>query len=185
MMESLAKQVRGNNYFGINKIVAEKYISSLELHIDSVIKAGIKLNIEPEQLLIHDNSKWSEAEFAGYIYRSQGVGTPDMFARAWLHHIHFNPHHWQHWIFPNNHTPKGSDVENGIVAMPERFALEMVADWMGASFAYENSWDMTDWLMRNIPKIQVHSSTAKYLFDILYELDYEKVLGFVKFGNNQ
>lgn len=184
-MESLMEKVRESSYYGIDKIVAEKYIDSLKLHVDSVRLAGDKLNVNLTQLCYHDDSKWSEAEFPGYAQHFQGGGAPDMFSEAWLHHIHFNPHHWQHWIFPDNYTPKHSNVENGIVEMPEHYALEMVADWMGAKRAYTGSWDMSDWLMKNISMVKVHSATAKYLKDILYDLEYEKVLGLVDFGNNQ
>ena len=56
--------------------------------------------------------------------------------------------------------------------MPQNYALEMVADWMGASRAYTGSWDMADWLSTHISKIKVHSVTAEYLFDVLSSLGY-------------
>lgn len=42
---------------------------------------------------------------------------------AWLHHIHNNPHHWNHWIIQND----TDGVE--VIRMPEKYAKEMVADW--------------------------------------------------------
>jgi hypothetical protein len=184
-MKELIEKVRDCNYYGVDKLVAEKYTETLTLHINSVVEAGEKLNVNYSQLAYHDDSKWSEIEFAGYALHFQGGGAPDEFSRAWLHHIHYNPHHWQHWMFPDNYTPKGSKVENGIVEMPQNYALEMIADWMGASYAYTNSWDMTDWLVGNIPRIKVHSETAKYLSSVLLELGYKDVIKVCNFGNNQ
>lgn len=48
------------------------------------------------------------------------------FNRAWLLHIHRNPHHWQHWIL---HEDSGKTL----VLLPEAVvADEMLADWIGA-----------------------------------------------------
>jgi hypothetical protein len=45
---------------------------------------------------------------------------------AWLHHIHVNPHHWQHWVL---HEDSGKTL----VLVPDAvIADEMLADWMGA-----------------------------------------------------
>lgn len=151
-----------------------EYIASLQQHIAYVREAGKKIGVLDYLLDIHDNSKWSPQEFDGYAKHFKGGGAPDEFAKAWLHHIHWNPHHWQHWIFPDNYTPKGSlTVENGVVEMPEPFAVEMIADWMGAGRTYTGSWDMTDWLIENIPRIIVHSHTAAFLKDRLIDLGYK------------
>jgi hypothetical protein len=48
------------------------------------------------------------------------------FNAAWLHHIHFNPHHWQHHIL---HQDDGRTL----VLIPHAvLADEMVADWLAA-----------------------------------------------------
>ena len=145
------------------------YRSSLQAHIFHVKQAADKiLGMIPELVANHDESKWGMDEFPYYARQFHGdKGDPDGFARAWLHHIHHNPHHWQHWIFPDGFTPKGSSVENGVVEMPYRYTVEMVADWLGASMAYTNSWDMTDWLAANMSRITLHSRTAAFLRDIL------------------
>lgn len=156
--------------------IAEAYKESLREHIIYVKEAGKKIGVPDEQLDFHDKSKWREPEFSGYALHFKGGGAPDEFATAWIHHIHHNPHHWQSWIFPDGYTPEGSSVENGIVKMPEKYALEMIADWMGASRAYTGDWDMKDWLWNNIPKISVHSKTAKYLRETLDYLGYADIV---------
>lgn len=168
--------------YGIDESVALAFMASLKDHIRFVQEAGRKLGVPEDQLQIHDNSKFSLAEFPGYARHFKGGGAPDAFALAWLHHIHHNPHHWQYWLFADGFTPRGSEVENGAVEMPIRYALEMIADWMGASMAYTGSFDMMDWLHKNMPKIRVHSKTAAYLRQELDMLGYADVVYLQKFA---
>jgi hypothetical protein len=169
-------------FYGIDRAVANAYTNSLREHIACVQEAGQRIGVPVAQLEVHDLSKWSEAEFPGYAKHFKGGGAPDEFAKAWLHHIHLNSHHWEHWIFSDGFTPKGSTVENGVVQMPPLYILEMVADWMGASRAYTGSWDMADWLSNHIPKIKVHSKTAEILRGILDGLGYADVVYMRKFA---
>lgn len=161
----------------------KKYKESLEAHILYVQQAGRRLGVAEHQLEIHDQSKYSMDEFPFYAMHFHGPGDPDGFARAWLHHMNYNPHHWQHWIFPDGFTPKGSNVENGVVEMPQKYALEMVADWYGASMAYTKSWDMTKWLDENMPRIKLHSKTAEYIRRILDNEGYGDLVHRQRFAN--
>lgn len=163
--------------------IEQKFIDSLGEHIQYVQEAGEMIGVHPELLAVHDNSKWSDAEFSRYAKHFHGGGDPDGFAYAWLHHIHNNPHHWQHWIYPDGFTPKGSEVENGVLQMPFYYAREMIADWMGASMAYTDSWDMAEWLLNNIPKIRVHSRTADFLRAELDNLGYADIVYTHKFAS--
>lgn len=163
--------------------VYDLYMDSLIAHISYVREAGRSLGVSDEQLCWHDQSKFMPDEFMGYATHFHGGGAPNMFACAWLHHIHHNPHHWQHWLFPDGFTPKGSEVENGAVKMPFSYAAEMVADWMGASMAYTGSWDMADWLHKNIPRIRVHSKTACDLRELLDALGYADIVHMCNFAH--
>lgn len=178
----LATEIETANYYGVDKAVAEAFIASLTDHINYVVEAGLQIGVSKDQLAIHDDSKWTEAEFPGYARHFQGGGDPDGFASAWLHHIHHNPHHWNYWLFADRYSPKGSQVENGAVEMPQHFALEMIADWMGAGRAYTGSWDMTDWLLNNIPRIRLHSKTALYVMSMLDKFGYHEIPLKVRFG---
>lgn len=171
--------------YGVDETIAKAFAESLREHIAYVQEAGRKIGVPEQQLEIHDQSKWSEAEFPGYARHFKGGGAPDEFAAAWLRHIHHNPHHWQYWVFADGFTPKGSNVENGVVRMPPLYALEMVADWMGASRAYTGLWDMKDWLKQHIPKIRVHSETAVVLKGILGNLGYTGIVQSLKFSGEK
>lgn len=153
-----------------------KFVDSLADHLRYVIEAGRLIGVPEIRLMVHDESKFSIHEFRSYAKHFHGGGYPSGFARAWLHHMHYNPHHWQHWIFPDGFTPKSSNVENGVVQMPNSYALEMIADWMGASMAYTGSWDMNVWLIKNMPNIRLHTETAEYVRGKLDALGYADVV---------
>lgn len=151
----------------------------IRLHIKYVQEAAVTLGGIPwEQIAAHDLSKFTAIEFPYFPTFYKGWSNPadrDGFARAWLHHIHHNPHHPEHWVFPHGVTPQGSSVENGLVEMPAVYVREMVADWMGSSMTYTDSWDMTEWLKANLPRIKLHSRSRAYLNEILVdELGYPR-----------
>lgn len=140
----------------------ENYMDSLQKHIAAVEEAGKQLGVRPIQLAHHDDSKYSEQELPFYARQFFGdKGDPEGWKRAWLHHIHENPHHWQHWIIPDTQE---------VLRMPDEYALEMIADWMGSSYTYTRSWDMTAWLDKNHGKITLHRETSHYVSTILSTL---------------
>lgn len=153
---------------------ASNYWKKLQAHIAHVQQAGKLLGVTSERIEAHDRSKYSAQEYWAYAQYNHGPNPdPTWFADGWLHHLHHNDHHWQYWIFPDNFKPKGVDsAEGSVMIMPEEAALEMVADWMGASMAYTNSWDMTKWLKEHLPKIRLHSFTAVYVKGVLTQLGY-------------
>ena len=161
----------------------DKYLASLVLHIQSVKEAGEELGVDSLQLVYHDQSKFTPNEFPFYAKHFHGGGSPNGFALAWIHHMHHNPHHWQHWIFPDGFTPKGSDAENGVLEMPNNYLLEMVADWMGAEKTYGGSWDMTNWLHKNMPRIRLHTKTAESLRNLLDMLGYADTVFVQRFAH--
>jgi hypothetical protein len=163
--------------------ISAEYTERLKRHIESVQVAGRKLGVPEDQLEAHDLSKYSEEEFPAYAMHFCGGGAPVEFAKAWLHHIHHNPHHWNHWLFADGYSPKDSNVENGRVEMPQHYAIEMVADWMGASFAYTGSWDMAMWLSKNTPRIKLHSKTIYYVTGVLDSMGYMDYVGFPHCGD--
>ena len=172
------------NRFGLDKSVADAYVESLATHIRYVREAGLRLGVPDEQLAVHDASKCWAVEFPAYA-RYHWARTHSLplngrvgndFAHAWLHHIHRNQHHWQHWCFPDGFAPQGAtEAEDGVLPMPERYALEMVADWLGAERAYTGSWNIAEWLTSAMPRIRLHSATAAYVRDVLASLGYARI----------
>lgn len=164
----------------------DAYMESLMTHIEAVREAGRSLGVSNQQLGIHDASKFSDEEFgpyARYFYDENGneikTARSDAvindFLYAWVHHLHNNPHHWQHWIYPDGWSPENYEIHNGCLMMPYQYILEMVADWMGASFAYTGSWDLTEWLKRNYDDVKMHPISKQHLKNILYDLGYREI----------
>jgi hypothetical protein len=149
----------------------EKYTDSLASHIKYYKEAADKLGVDKSLMLIHDNSKSMDEEFPWYVRRfGGGIKDDPEFDFAWNHHIHNNPHHWEYWITPGKHNESFNLLE-----IPEKYALEMVADWMGSGRAYTGKWDMTDWLKNNFSDIVLHDNTRKFIERVLVDkLGYNK-----------
>lgn len=134
-----------------------EYFCYIWKHKWYVFLAGLKTEAPLWRLIIHDYSKFSPAEFGPYRDRFFGgrAGVedkdkdPDNFRIAWLHHIHRNPHHWEHWIL-RGHEP---------FEIPNHFIREMVADWMGASRAITGKRDITEWYHSTKHKRALHPNT--------------------------
>jgi hypothetical protein len=107
----------------------------------------------------HDVSKWSESEYNAYdkyFYgKSKTKEVKEAFNFAWLHHIHNNPHHWQHWVLVND--------EDGTVAleMPEEYLVEMICDHWSFSHKTNNLTEIFDWYKKHKSNMILHPNTKK------------------------
>jgi len=128
--------------------ISVAYEERLLAHIAAVRVFGRMVGVPELQLVQHDLSKWQPEEYAAYALQFCGDGAPgDAFDRAWIHHIHNNPHHWEHWIIP---------ASGKLLRMPDEYVYEMIADWMGANRVYAGHDDMSDWLSKNWGRIRLH-----------------------------
>lgn len=117
-----------------------RYLSYVLRHKWFVFRAGLKTRAPLWRLLIHDWSKFSRAEWGPYVAYFYGdperarFDVPAAFDRAWLHHQHRNPHHWQHYLLQED------DGDLKVLPIPAALVREMVADWMGAGRAIAGRW---------------------------------------------
>lgn len=137
-----------------------KYLNYVLRHKWFVFYAGLKTGAPLWRLIIHDYSKFSRAEWSGYV-ESFYSGRPreetkDEFQRAWLHHLHNNPHHWLHWVLMHE------DGTRTAFEMPHNLVLEMVADWLGAGRAITGHWDIAEWYEKNGPGMLLAPRTRKH-----------------------
>ena len=148
-----------------------KYARLTVKHKWFVFLAGLKMCVPIHRLIVHDLSKFGRSELLAYGRQFFGdKGDPDGFARAWLHHQNVNPHHWEYWISRSGHNrgkQAGKHHKPFVLPMPDTYVREMIADWMGASRAYTGSWEMTDWLVENLPRMWLHQYTRARLQDLL------------------
>lgn len=131
------------------------------------------------QGLIHDLSKFKPSEFipyAKFFYEENGEKKTKQdktgyykptdtgnkaFDIAWLHHQNRNPHHWQYWIVPQkDHTFKTEEI-------PEKYILEMIADWKGASIVQGFGKDVKPWYKENKDKMILHPRSREIIESII------------------
>jgi len=91
-------------------------------------------------------------EFTGYLTKEQ---VERDFDEAWLKHIHRNPHHWQHWIL------REDSGKIKVLNMPEKYILEMIADWHGAGMAITGKKNTKEWYLKNRDKMQLSPFTKE------------------------
>jgi hypothetical protein len=117
-----------------------------------VFYAGLSTGAPLWRLIVHDFSKFGRTEWSAYVHQfyAKDRKREGAFERAWLHHLHSNPHHWQHWVNLRY------DGKHKAVRMPPELVREMVADWMGAGRAITGSWDIKEWYAVNEHQMILH-----------------------------
>lgn len=118
----------------------------------------------------HDQSKYDideynayDAYFYGDVKDDEGVMK---FRKAWLHHIHKNPHHWQYWVLINDDPNEGEIV----LDMPLNYIIEMVCDWWAFSWAKDNLYEIFSWYDQHKAYMKLSESTRKTVEDILNQI---------------
>jgi hypothetical protein len=143
-----------------------KYLWLTLKHKWFVFRAGIRIGCPVWRLLTHDLSKLTLAELPHYQRQFFGkADDQEGFIRCWIHHQNRNDHHWEYWIPRTGHnrcTPPYPDNEP--VALSLGAVKEMVADWAGASRAYEGVWPTVKswpWWEKNSERIlkRLHPDT--------------------------
>lgn len=121
----------------------------------------------------HDQSKFNYEEYKAYDDYFYGEErTPEIekaFDKAWLHHIHNNPHHWQYWILFED---EGGILKPKVLEMPEIYIIEMVADWGSFSYRKKDALELKDWYNAHKDKMLLHpntKTTVEMLVNILIE----------------
>ena len=94
----------------------------------------------------HDASKWSKEEYLAYDAYFYGppatrksAKVVDDFNRAFLFHIHKNPHHWQYWVLTHD------DPATEPLDMPLNYIFEMICDWWSFSWKSGELTEIFDW----------------------------------------
>ena len=114
----------------------------------------------------HDASKYDTNEYQAYdayFYGNASYEATQDFNRAWLMHIHKNPHHWQHWVLINDDPEKGEIVLN----MPDCYIVEMICDWMSFAFKKGNLYEIFDWYNEHEEYMKLSSYTRGKIESIL------------------
>lgn len=118
-------------------------------------------------ILTHDISKIIPDEYDAYdsyFYSSdKSQKVKDDFNRAWLLHIHRNPHHWQHWVL-NNDDPDEGEM---LLEMPYEQVLAMICDWWSFSWTSDDLYEIFSWYDKHKRYIKLNENTRATVEDIL------------------
>lgn len=118
----------------------------------------------------HDQSKSELDEYEAYDAYFYGgnrsYSVMRAYERAWLIHLHRNPHHWQHWILIND-DPKEGEI---ILEMPYNYVIEMICDWWAFSWAKGNLTEIFSWYNEHKDYMKLHPKTRKNVDDILEKI---------------
>lgn len=159
--------------------MSAEYNDYLNQHVDNVNQAyeWLRVNlpevVDPDggfttlmYLGRHDETKYEREEYDAYdeyFYGSKSKETEEKFNYAWLHHIHKNPHHWQHWVLIND------DPENGTIALdiPYKYVIEMICDWWSFSWKTGDLYEIFNWYDAHKKHMILSEHTRELVEEIL------------------
>lgn len=169
--------------------MSKRYSDYLYNHVNGVIEAYQWLqNNLPEffnfvqvpwdpywSVTMHDDSKFGEAEYDAYdayFYpgpEGRSYRVKEEFNKAWLHHIHNNPHHWQYWVLmEDDPSGNGVDGKNYIpIEMEPQYMMEMIADWWSFSWRSGDKREIFKWYNDHKKTMILHENTRKQVEEIL------------------
>lgn len=136
-------------------------------------------DIEWQIRFAHDASKSEQDEYNAYDAYFYGGNRSykvvQDFNKAWLMHIHRNPHHWQHWVLINDDPKKGEII----LEMPYNYILEMICDWWSFSWQSKNLFEIFDWYDKHKDYMKLGDKTRKTVDKILDQIK-EKLTEVIK-----
>ena len=156
-----------DNYLREHKENVRKGLEWLRENLPEVLRDELGFHeIEFE----HDFSKDMPDEYMAYEAYFYGGNRSykvvNDFRKAWLTHIHRNPHHWQHWVLIND------DPDEGMVAldMPHNYIIEMICDWWAFSWAKGDLYEIFKWYDAHKRYMKLSDKTRNTVEDILQKL---------------
>jgi len=144
-----------------------KYLSYVIRHKWFVGLWCWRLKVPIHRALLHDWTKFLPCEWMPYVgsFHIDRNAWSERFNQAWNHHQKSNKHHWQYWVLTNDSdSPKHQALK-----MPESYAREMVADWIGAGRAITGKYEFTKWYNSNSHKQMIHPETRDVVEKLLGE----------------
>lgn len=120
--------------------------------------------------MAHDHSKDIPDEYDAYdAYFYGGNRSYDVtqeFNKAWLLHIHRNPHHWQYWVLINDDPEEGEII----LDMPLNYIIEMICDWWAFSWANGDLTEIFKWYDKHKGYMKLSEKTRDIVEDILEKI---------------
>ena len=166
--------------------MSEKYDEYLKEHKENVVKGFNWFKNNLAEILPYDENDLSELEhqicythdfsksqpdeyeaYDEYFYgKSKSSYVVDEFNKAWLLHIHRNPHHWQYWVLQND-DPNNGEI---VLEMPYNCIIEMICDWWSFSWKKGDLTEIFSWYDERKKYIKLAPNTRKYVEDIFEKM---------------
>lgn len=157
-----------DSYLEQHKANVKKGFEWIREHIPDILQGDF--DYEWQICLNHDHSKTEPDEYEAYdAYFYGGNRSFDVvqnFNKAWLLHIHRNPHHWQHWVLINDEPNEGEII----IQMPINYIVEMICDWWAFSWSKGDLAEMFSWYEERKNYIKMHKNTRKTVEDIFAKI---------------
>lgn len=147
-----------DNYIQTHKNNVAKAYKWIKENVPSIITSLDSEFLEHECIFGHDESKYDQDEYEAYdnyFYGNRSYEVVDQFNRAWLTHIHKNPHHWQYWILMRDEP----DEEILYIDIPDCYIIEMICDWWSFSWKDGNLYEIFDWYDKHKATIKMSSDS--------------------------
>lgn len=152
-----------DNFLTEHKENVAKGFRWLQENIPEVIEDGFEWQI----CFNHDASKTDPEEYDAYdayFYgNNRSYSVVQNFKKAWLRHIHNNPHHWQHWILINDDPKEGMVV----IDMPYIYVVEMICDWWSFSWTKGDLNEIFGWYEDRKDYMKLSANTQRSVEYIL------------------
>lgn len=154
-----------DQYLTNHKANVKKGFEWIRDNIPELIKS--EFDLEHQIGFAHDQSKTEQDEYEAYDKYFYGgnksFSVVQEFNKAWLLHIHRNPHHWQYWVLIHDDPNEPEEC----IEMPYNYIVEMICDWWSFSWAKGNPNEIFPWYKARKDYIRLHNSSRLAVEGIL------------------
>lgn len=123
-----------------------------------------------DQMQDHDASKIRPEEYYpydAYFYGgNKSHAVVENFQKAFLLHMHENPHHWRYWVLIHGDP----DEPETLIEIPLNYIFEMICDWWSFSWRKGDLMEIFNWWDEHKNYIRMHKKSRKVLEYILKEM---------------
>lgn len=160
-----------DEYLNQHKNGVKKAFEWIRDNLPNLLVDAGDTDLEWQICMNHDASKTKYDEYYAYDDYFYGGNRShkvvEEFNKAWLLHLHRNPHHWQHWVLIND-DPKEGEI---ILDMPYNYIIEMICDWWSFSWRSGNLREIFKWYDEHKDYIKLNNSTRLYVEYILKTIE--------------
>lgn len=160
--------IQYDNYLIQHKANVFKGYEWIRDNLPDILRGGY--DYDHQLWLRHDDSKSHKEEYDAYDAYFYGGNRSykvvQDFKRAWLRHIHQNPHHWQYWVLINDDPNEGETI----LDMDYNYIIEMTCDWWSFSWSKGDLYEIFNWYDVHKDYMKLSPKTRKTVEDILEKI---------------